>query len=385
MWFPSSLLRRGARALAVAGIVLLAAAPGSACVGANCMLIGSTADGGGALTIDWDFAARGVLQTFRALCAGGDCLYSTIDPGFMAVDDAPHAGFFTLAAGTAVSLEIVAIDEAAALKINGVALAHPGDRAPLGRAGTLHVHPTWQLTVADGVTGDFPLSFTLTTDSPRYAGSAVFTVTLTNRPPPPTATPTVGAPRTPTPTPTAAPAACAGDCDGNGVVTVAELIAGVASVLGGSRPCAALDRDGDGVAIVGEMIAAVSALLAGCPAAPTPTETPAPTLADIQRTIFAPRCAIAACHDRAVASGGLVLSDAGTSHDALVGVAPSVEAARLAGLQRVDPGDPDNSFLLVKLEGPPPGQGQRMPLTGDPLTPSEIDLIRAWILAGAPR
>lgn len=349
------------------------------------MLIRSTADGGGALTIDWDFATRDVLQTFRALCAGGDCLYSTIDPGFIALDDAPRQGFYTLAAGTAVSLEIVAIDAAAVLKVNGVALARPGDRTLLGRAGTLHAHPTWQLTVADGVVGDFPLAFKLTTDSPRYAESAVFTVRLTNRPPPPTATPTLGAPRTPTPTATAAPAACAGDCDGNGVVTVAELIAGVASVLDGGRPCAALDRDGDGVAIVGEMIAAVNALLAGCPATPTPTDTPAPTLEYIQQTIFAPRCAIAACHDRAVASGGLTLTDAATSHDALVGVAPSVEAARLAGLKRVDPGHPDTSFLLVKLEGPPPGQGQRMPLVGEPLSPSEIDLIRAWILAGAPR
>jgi len=349
------------------------------------MLIWSTAGGGGALTIDWDFTNRDVLQTFRALCAGGECLYSTIDPGFMAVDADPGDGFFTLAAGTMVSLEIVAIDDAAALKINGVALSSPGDRTLLGSAGTLHVHPTWQLTVADGVVGDFPLSFKLTTDSPLYSESSVFTVTLTNRPPPPTATPTVGAPSTPTPTATAAPAVCAGDCDGNGVVTVAELITGVASVLDNTRPCAALDRDGDGVAIVGEMIAAVNALLNGCPATPTPTDTPAATLDYIQAQIFAPRCAIATCHDSAVASGGLVLVDAQTSYDALVGVDPTVEAARLAGMKRVDPGNPDNSFLISKLVGPPAGQGNRMPLTGDKLTDAEVDLIRTWILDGAPR
>ncbi|HSQ01278.1 MAG TPA: hypothetical protein VL049_28995 [Candidatus Dormibacteraeota bacterium] len=359
--------------------------PARACVGTNCMLIWSTADGGGALTIDWDFANRDVLQTFKAFCAGGECLYSTIDPGFMAVDSDPRAGFFTLAAGTMVSIEIVAIDEQATLKINGVGLAHPGDRTLLGSAGTLHVHPTWQLTVADGVEGDFALSFKLTTDSPLYSQSALFSVRLTNRPPPPTATPTIGPSRTPTPTATAAAPVCAGDCDGNGAVTVAELIAGVASVLDNAAPCAALDRNGDGVAIVGEMIAAVNALLNGCPATPTPTETPAPTLDQIQATIFSPRCAIATCHDRAVASGGLVLVDADTSYGALVGAAPTVDAARLAGMLRVDAGHPGNSFLLTKLTGPPAGQGGRMPLTGDPLSDADVALIRAWITTGAPR
>ena len=359
--------------------------PARACVGTNCMLIWSTADGGGALTIDWDFANRDVLQTFKAFCAGGECLYSTIDPGFMAVDSDPRAGFFTLAAGTMVSIEIVAIDEQATLKINGVGLVHPGDRTLLGSAGTLHVHPTWQLTVADGVEGDFALSFKLTTDSPLYSQSALFSVRLTNRPPPPTATPTIGPSRTPTPTATAAAPVCAGDCDGNGAVTVAELIAGVASVLDNAAPCAALDRNGDGVGIVGEMIAAVNALLNGCPATPTPTETPAPTLDRIQATIFSPRCAIATCHDRAVASGGLVLVDADTSYGALVGAAPTVDAARLAGMLRVDAGHPDNSFLLTKLTGPPAGQGGRMPLTGDPLSDADVALIRAWITTGAPR
>ncbi|MBX3027905.1 hypothetical protein KF840_23675 [bacterium] len=372
--------------LLLAGLAALAPAPARACTGTDCMLVWSTADGGGALTVQWDFTARDVLQTFKALCAGGDCLYSTIDPGFMAVTDPPDAGFFTLADGTVVSLEIVAADPAAALKINGVPLRRAGDRALLGAAGTLHVHPTWQLTVADGVLGDFPLSFKLTTDSPRYAESAAFTVILTNRAPPPSATPTVAASATPTPTPTSAPVVCAGDCDGSGVVTVAELIAGVASVLDGSRPCAALDRDGDGIATVGELIAAVNALLDGCrPPSPTPTDTPLATLERIQATIFSPRCAIPTCHDTTVASGDLILTDAATSYAALVGVEPSIDAARLAGMLRVDPGHPDNSFLLSKLAGPPLGQGSRMPLTGDPLSAADMALIRAWISAGALR
>jgi hypothetical protein len=377
--------RRGALPALLAGILpLLAAAPVSACVGTNCMTIWSTADGGGALTIDWDFSGRSVLQTYPAVCFGGECLYTNQDPGFLAQGGAPPDGFFSLASGTVVEIEIVAADAAASVKINGVSLAHPGDHARLGSAGTLHTHPSWQLTLPEGIEGDFPLAFVLRAASPLYGDSAVFSVRLTNRPPPPTETPTA-APPTDSPTPTATPPPpCAGDCDGDGIVTVAELVGGVASALGGAAPCAALDGNGDGHATIGELIAAVGAALAGCPALATPTETPAASLAAIQATIFSPRCAIPSCHDRASAVGDLNL-EADISYDALVGVAPTVEAARAAGMLRVDPGHPDNSFLLSKLAGPPPGQGSRMPLSEAPLGDAEMALIRAWIVAGASR
>ena len=55
-------------------------------------------------------------------------------------------------------------------------------------------------------------------------------------------------------------------------------------------------------------------------------------------------------------------------------------------MKRVDPGNPDNSFLLTKLVGPTtPAQGGRMPLVGGPLHDGKIDAIRKWIAAGAPR
>ena len=378
--------RRGALvALLVSPILLFAAAPSGACTGVNCMTIWSTATDGGNLTIDWDFATRNVLQTYRAGCFSGECLYSNIDPGFLAEGDVPREGFFNLATGTDVTIELVSADAAASVKINGVTLSAPGDRARLGSAGTLHAHPSWQLKLAEGVEGDFPLSFKLTTTASDYGASAVFSILLTNRAPAATETPTVAAPSsTPTPTATPAPEACAGDCDGNGTVTVAELIGGVASALGGAPPCAALDGDGDAQATIGELIAAVNAALGGCQAPATPTETPAATLAAIQAAIFSPRCAVPFCHDSTTAAGDLVL-EADTSYDALVGVAPTVEAASLAGMLRVDPGAPDNSFLLSKLAGPPLGQGSRMPLTGAPLDDADMALIRAWILAGAPR
>lgn len=376
-----SLLRRLAPIVALA---LLAAAPGHACVGANCMTVWSTADGGGALTIAWDFEQRGTLQTFERRCAGGDCLYNTIDPGFLSVDDQPPAGLYEVATGTPIDLRIDSIDPAAKLKINGVTLAASGDSVRLGLAGTLHAHPTWQLTLPEGVVGDYPISFFLRSDSGQYADSALFTVLLTNRPPPPTETPTMGSPSpTRTPTATAEPAGCAGDCDGNGMVTIAELVGGVASALGNGTPCAALDRNGDGKVTIGELVAAVAATLEGCPQRATPTATSVVTLADIQAAILSPRCAIPTCHDSAIATGGLVL-EGGASYDQLVGVEPMVEAARDAGQLRVDPGDPSNSFLLIKLTGPPLGQGGRMPLTGALLSDEEVELVRAWIAGGAP-
>jgi hypothetical protein len=99
--------------------------------------------------------------------------------------------------------------------------------------------------------------------------------------------------------------------------------------------------------------------------------------------IFDNTCTSAFCHDSQGMSGGLVL-EAGQSHANLVGVEPTNPAAFEAGLLRVDPDDPDNSFLLIKLEGPSPEEGSQMPLGLPPLSASEIQLIRDWIAAGAP-
>ncbi|MDX2170235.1 MAG: hypothetical protein SF182_24400 [Deltaproteobacteria bacterium] len=78
----------------------------------------------------------------------------------------------------------------------------------------------------------------------------------------------------------AAPAlACPGDCDGDGRVTVSELIQGVNILLGDAElgACVALDRDGDSTITVAELIGAVGALQGGCPATPTPTATATPS------------------------------------------------------------------------------------------------------------
>lgn len=74
------------------------------------------------------------------------------------------------------------------------------------------------------------------------------------------------APAGPTPTPTP-PSGCAGDCNGDGVVTVNELIL-IINIALGNLPvsaCLAADLDGDGVVTIAEATAAVQSALTGCP------------------------------------------------------------------------------------------------------------------------
>jgi hypothetical protein len=365
----------------VAAVVLLAAfgaARSPACVGVDCMLTWSTEEGGGALTLEFDFAHKKV-QTFRVTCPSGQCFYSAVDPGFMNTGEIPPPGFHTLVDGTSIRFKLVEKHPAAIIKINGRAL-EANESALLGTTPELHSHPSWQLSLPEGQQGDYPVSFTLTSDSPRYAESQVFEILLTNL-----ATPTPDAPTaspTPTPTATVAIPACVGDCDGSGAVTVAELVLAVASALDGEVRCAACDRDRDGAIEIGELVTAVNSALDGCAPTPTPTTTAAPELAVIQRTIFSPRCAIPSCHTAQANAGNLIL-DPDHAYTDLVGVEPSVESARIAGLLRVDAGHPENSFLLVKLGDPPPDQGSPMPLGGPPLSDGEIQLIRDWIARGA--
>jgi len=344
-----------------------------ACFGDGCINIYSTAAGSGALTTTWDFATR-KMPVFEVFCADETCLFNAIDPGFIAGFPPAPEGFHPLEEGTRVSFEVIAQAAGASIRINGEAV-DPGSSALIGTAPDLHNHPAWQLRLPEGDSGDYQLQFRLTTDSPTYETSQTFTALITNLPP---ATMTPAA----SPTATRAPLAlCPGDCNDDGSVSIAELVRGVDGSLGGEG-CAAFDRNDDGAIAINELILAVNAALEGCSAGPTPTPTLAATLDNIQASIFSPRCATAACHDATTRSGDLSLED-GASYGELVGVEPDIEIAREAGLLRVDPGDPENSFLLIKLEGPPPSQGSRMPQIGPPLDDAEIDLIRAWIESGA--
>jgi hypothetical protein len=72
----------------------------------------------------------------------------------------------------------------------------------------------------------------------------------------------------------------------------------------------------------------------------------------------------------------------GDSHAALVNV-PSRERPEL---MRVKPGDPENSYLIHKMEGRPSIIGLRMPFSGPPhLIEGQILVVKRWIEIGAPR
>ena len=56
-----------------------------------------------------------------------------------------------------------------------------------------------------------------------------------------------------------------------------------------------------------------------------------------------------------------------------------------AGLPRVAAGDPENSYLLHKLEGRTDIIGGRMPNRGPYLSDGQLAIIRRWIELGARR
>lgn len=127
---------------------------------------------------------------------------------------------------------------------------------------------------------------------------------------------------------------------------------------------------------------AFALLAAGCERAglvepESPEDPAAPTLADVQ-AIFSQSCALSGCHLGASAPFGLDLSE-GEAHANTVGV----RSGEVPDLFRIEPGAPDASYLVKKVQGDDDIVGQRMPLGGAPLSNAEITLLRDWIADGA--
>jgi hypothetical protein len=140
------------------------------------------------------------------------------------------------------------------------------------------------------------------------------------------------------------------------------------------------------------LIVALCSVLCGCgpdESAPGPATSTCPTFDGafeaIQNTIFERRgCTAATCHGSAVA-GGLDLR-ADVAFDNLVN-ATSVGS----GLLRVEPSGVKDSYLFQKLAArtdpalvTSPIAGSPMPLSGEALTPQELEAIRLWIEGAAP-
>lgn len=116
------------------------------------------------------------------------------------------------------------------------------------------------------------------------------------------------------------------------------------------------------------------------------------TLSEI-RAIFQANCTVG-CHSGGSPSANLDLSgNSNAIYSALVEVTPTNPAAASSGYKLIDPGYPEKSFLLKKcatsdwdsrydLEI---SEGNNMPDGQPSLAKDEIELIRQWVLYGAPQ
>ncbi len=151
------------------------------------------------------------------------------------------------------------------------------------------------------------------------------------------------------------------------------LAVAAALLLAGALACAG---DGTGLDANGNPLGSVSA----CAGSAGQCTDGACFARDIQ-PILSNNCALSGCHAGTAPSLGQNLS-AGVAYANIVCV-PSVE---VPGMMRVRPLQPDSSYLVHKIQGTQAdvgGSGGRMPLGGTPLSQTQIDLIRAWIAAGA--
>lgn len=261
---------------------------------------------------------------------GGIVLYEDIFPSFAWLGAAAGGSYPLNAGVTVTFVVAAPISSGASVRLAGRILDAAGAMQAIGAFDPdpeSHVHPEWRLLLMDGVTGSYQISFRLS--APGYSQSPIYTLTLTNIAPqetptavptstipPPTvtasatatdaeldtptatATPTHTATATPshtatatamaspqasatstatlastqvdtptaTPSPTPPSEVCAGDCDGDGMVSIAELVRAVGLAISGSTEgCAAADLDDDGMIAINELIRAVRSALEGCP------------------------------------------------------------------------------------------------------------------------
>jgi hypothetical protein len=142
-------------------------------------------------------------------------------------------------------------------------------------------------------------------------------------------------------------------------------------------------------AIAGSLLFALCAVLAACDEKLSdltgPTPNLQPTLSSIQREIFdttdsSGRQACTNCHTSVGRNpSGLMDLRSGASYATLVGVTSPAKP----GAIRVIAGDPENSYLIHKLEGRAGIVGTRMPRGNTLLTEGQMLVIRRWIELGA--
>lgn len=112
-----------------------------------------------------------------------------------------------------------------------------------------------------------------------------------------------------------------------------------------------------------------------------PASVAAGAFGEIEATILVPRCATSACHSGSPPANAPLSLDPGAGWSQMVGV----PASQLPTMMLVEPGDPDSSYLVLKLRGAAGlagGTGTLMPPDA-PLEAAEQAAIEGWISNGA--
>jgi hypothetical protein len=127
-------------------------------------------------------------------------------------------------------------------------------------------------------------------------------------------------------------------------------------------------------------------------------DTMARTLATDVMPIFTATCAIVACHAKGTGNPptlGDLPPGMTVTADMVKANIVGVTSTEVASLKYVAAGDPQNSYLMRKLEDANPGCGlmcmsatmggctTRMPSGFDALMPAQLNIIRSWIKQGA--
>jgi hypothetical protein len=133
--------------------------------------------------------------------------------------------------------------------------------------------------------------------------------------------------------------------------------------------------------VIGSLIVLMQVVVAGCGNShnsPPPVAGDVATFIRVQNEVFLQTCATAGCHDTITRQAALDLS-AGQAYVQIVNIA----SVQIPSLMRIAPNDPGNSYLFQKISSSSPAAGLRMP-SGAILADSQINLVRDWILRGAP-
>jgi hypothetical protein len=140
------------------------------------------------------------------------------------------------------------------------------------------------------------------------------------------------------------------------------------------------------------VVVALAAGIAACDeklstlAGPTPNLEP--TFASVQANVFeltdsAGRTACTNCHTNVGRTPAGLLN---LLHDAAYDQLVNKPSVQRPGIMYVLPGNPDNSYLIHKVQGTQGIVGVRMPFNGPPfLSDGQIQILKRWIELGAPR